>query len=87
MDAYFVALGGCIAEVQRVHGLTLEQFAYQLGMDERQLSRQMSGKERPQLEKVFAIEAFRAPLVIALAKLSAGVQVDTVITLTTRKSA
>lgn len=77
MDAYFAALGACVAEVQGVFRLSLEQFAYELGMDERQLSRQMTGKERPQLEKVFAVDRFRAVLLIALAKLAADVDVVT----------
>lgn len=47
----------------------------------------MEGKERPQLEKVFAVERFRAALVIALAKLAAGVEVSTVVTWTNRRSA
>jgi hypothetical protein len=76
-DAYYASLGRCIEEVRHVYGLTLEQFAHELGKDDRQLARQIAGKERPQLEAVFAVDRFRAPLVIALAKLSAGVEVVT----------
>lgn len=84
-DAYYVALGSCMDEVRRVFGLSLKEFACELGKHERQIAAQLDGKERPQLEVVFAIERFRAPLVIALAKMSAGIQIDTVITV--RKSA
>lgn len=78
-DAYYASLGGCIADVMRASGLTLKEFAAEVGKDERQVKRQMDGAERPQLEAVFAVERFRAPLVIALAKLATGVEVDTVI--------
>src|SRR5689334_15494302 len=74
-DAYFAALGGCMDEVRRTFDLTLEGFAYELGTDRAQVGRQIEGKERPQLEKVFAVDRFRAPLVIALAKLAADVEV------------
>jgi hypothetical protein len=76
-DAFYASLGACMEEVRCVHGLTLEQFAHELGKDQRQVARQIAGTERPQLEAVFAIDRFRAPLVIALAKLSAGVEVVT----------
>lgn len=76
-DRYYAALGGCMAEVMGVYGLTLKEFAAELKKDERQLQRQMDGKERPQLEVVFSVDRFRAPLVIALAKLAAGVEVVT----------
>ena len=84
--AYYRALGGCIEEVRNVHGLTLEAFAYELKVNDRQLARQIKGEDRPQLEKVFAVERFRGPLLIALAKLT-GARVDTVLTFEGRKSA
>lgn len=76
-EAYYASLGRCIAEVQHAFGLTLKEFAGELDKDERQVQRQMEGKERPQLEAVFAVERFRGPLVIALARLSADVDVVT----------
>lgn len=79
---YYAALGSCMDEVRRTFDLTVEGFAYELGTDRAQVGRQIEGKERPQLEKVFAVERFRAPLVIALAKLASGIQIDTVITVT-----
>lgn len=84
-DAYYAALGACMDDVRRVFGLSLKEFAAELGKHERQIAAQLDGKERPQLEVVFAIERFRAPLVIALARLASGVEIDTVITV--RKSA
>jgi hypothetical protein len=78
-EGYYAALGGCIEEVRRVSGLTLKEFAAVVGKDERQIARQVEGKDRPQLEAVFAVERFRGPLVIALARLAAGCEIDTVI--------
>lgn len=76
-EAYYAALGGCMDEVRRTFDLSLEGFAYEVGIDRGQLGKQIKGEDRPQLEKVFAVDRFRAPLVIALAKLSAGVEVVT----------
>lgn len=81
----YAALGGAMGDVMRAMGLSLKEFASEIGKDERQLARQMDGTDRPQLEAIFAVERFRGPLVIALARLATGVEVDTVITV--RKSA
>ena len=75
--SYYASLGGCIEEVRCAFGLTLEAYAYELKVNDRQLARQIKGEDRPQLEKVFAVERFRGPLVIALARLSADVDVVT----------
>ena len=77
--AGYAALGNCIEEVRCAFGLTLEAFAYELKVNDRQLARQIKGEDRPQLEKIFAVERFQGPLVIALAKLAQGVEVDTVL--------
>ena len=79
-DAYYASLGSCMEEVRNVFGLTLKEFACELGKHERQVAQQMAGKERPQLEVVFAVERFRPALVIALARLATGVKIDTVVT-------
>lgn len=78
-DAYYEALGQCMAEVMRVLDLSLEEFAYAVGKDERQIARQLKGTDRPQIEVVFAVVRFRAPMVIALAQMSAGVETVTTI--------
>jgi hypothetical protein len=78
-DAYYAQLGACMREVQHAFCLTLQQFAAELGKNESQIRRQMDGLERPQIEVVFAVERFQGPLVIALARMSSGVAVDTVI--------
>src|SRR5262245_56748424 len=66
-EALFLALGSAMGEVMHTFGLSLKEFARECGKDERQMQRQMEGKERPQLEVVFAVERFRPVLVIALA--------------------
>jgi hypothetical protein len=76
----FAELGTCIDEVRCEFRLTLEAFAHELGKDDRQVARWISGEVRPQLEAVFAVERFRAPLVIALAKLAKNIDVTTTIT-------
>ena len=73
------AWGGCLDEVRGVFRLTLLEFAAAVGKDERQVARWIAGTERPQIETVFAVEKFQGPLVIALARLASGVEVDTVI--------
>ncbi len=77
--APYADIGGCLREVQHAFKLTLQEFACELGKNESQIRRQMDGTERPQLEAVWAVERFQGPLVIALAKLATGVEVDTVI--------
>lgn len=76
-DGLYQALGGAMCEVMRSMGLSLKEFACELGKDERQLHRQMEGTDRPQIEAVFAIDRFRGPMVIALARLAADVDVVT----------
>jgi hypothetical protein len=79
MARLWVKWGGCIDEVRGVFRLTLQQFAAELGKDERQVARWVEGKERPQIETVLAVDRFQGAMVIALARLASGVEVDTVI--------
>ena len=78
-DSFYARIGACLDEVRNVFGLTLKEFAAELGKNESQIRRQIEGKERPQIEAVFLVERFQGPMVIALARLAAGVEVDTVI--------
>ena len=79
MEALWKKWGGCIDEVRGVFRLTLQEFAGELGKDERQVSRWIAGQERPQIEAVLAVQRYEGPMLIALARLANGVQVDTVI--------
>jgi hypothetical protein len=84
-NAYYAELGACMKAVMRACDLSLEEFAYALKKDERYIARQLTGEDKPQIDAVFAVERFRAPLVIALAALSNEIEVTT--QLTYRKSA
>jgi len=79
IERLWVKWGGCIDEVRGVFRLTLQEFAAELGKDERQVARWITGQERPQLEAVLAVDRFQGPLLIALARSAKGVEVDTVI--------
>lgn len=74
----WVKLGACMGEVKQFLGLSLEEFAFALKKDDRQIARQLLGKERPQIEAVLAVDRFQGPMVVALARISQGVDVDTV---------
>lgn len=71
--------GKCIDEVRGVFRLTLKEFAQELQKEPRQVQRWVEGRERPQLEAVLAVDRFQGPLVIALARSTTGIEVDTVI--------
>lgn len=78
INPFYVELGGCIEEVRRVSGMGLEEFATAIGKnDPRQVARQIKGEERPQIEVVFAVQKFRGPLVVALARLASDVELFT----------
>lgn len=78
-DPERVKLGACMRKVQHDFVLTLKEFARELGKDERQIERQMEGKERPQIELLLSHPKFQGPMLIALANSTPGVEVDTVI--------
>lgn len=80
IERQWVKWGGCIGEVQGMFRLTLQEFAAALGdKDERQVARWIAGTERPQIEAVLAKARFAGPMLIALARVEQGVEVDTVI--------
>lgn len=73
------------AAVRTVRGArSLKEFADVIDRDERQVARWEKGDERPQLDAIFAVSDFRAPLVVALAELSGNVEVTTQITVRRR---
>lgn len=76
-EALWAELGKCLVFVCYDAGLSLKEFAAKVGKDEGQLHRQMEGKERPQIEAVFAVPRFRASLVIALSRLTNEIEVFT----------
>lgn len=81
-------LGRAIQRAISLCGWTLKECAAQIRRDERQLARWISGDERPQLDTLFAVDAMRQALVIALAELAgAGVEVETTVRVVRRRVA
>ena len=76
-SALWAELGKCMVFVCWDARLSLKEFADRLGKDHAQVHRQMEGKERPQIEAVFAVREFRASLVQALARITPDVEVST----------
>lgn len=76
-DQLWAELGKCMVFVCYDLGLSLKEFAARLKRDDSQVKRQMEGKERPQIEAVFAVPEFRQALVIALARITPGMDVTT----------
>src|SRR3990167_971448 len=79
MERQWLKWGACVDEVRGMFRLTLQQFAAEVGKDERQVARWIEGKERPQIETVLAVDRFQGPMLIALGRSAYGVEVDTVI--------
>jgi ribosome-binding protein aMBF1 (putative translation factor) len=75
--------GRAIERTRALSGLLLKEFAARIRKDERTVSRWISAEERPQIDLIFAVDDFRALLVIALAEV-AGVEVTTQITVRRR---
>lgn len=76
-DALWSELGKCLVFVCYDAELSIKEFAARLEKDAGQVQRQMEGKERPQIEAVFAVPEFRAPLVQALARITPSIEVST----------
>lgn len=84
-DAWREQVGAAIEHARQLSGLSLKEFAAAVGRDERQIARWISGDERAQLDRLFAVEALRQSLVIALASL-AGQQVEIETTIRVRRA-
>lgn len=67
-DTWRSDIGQAVRVMRMGRGLTLKEFAAQVERDERTCSRWETGEERPQLDAIFAVQAFRLPMVLALAK-------------------
>ncbi len=81
-DMWRLAVGAAIERTRILSGLSLKEFARDIGRDERQIARWIDGTDRPQFDAIFGVDALRQPLVIALAELAGhGVELQTVITI------
>jgi DNA-binding transcriptional regulator YiaG len=84
-------IGQAIDRVRSMHHLSLKEFADALSTDdqprdERQVAKWIEGKERPQLDVVFAVPTFRASVVIALAEM-AGADIEVTTHISVRRTA
>lgn len=77
-------IGAAIEQAQLACKWSLKELADKVQRDERQVSRWIAGTERPQMDALFAVEALRQPLVVALAALADGVEIVTQITVRRR---
>lgn len=69
-------LGRAVQVAISLAGLANKEAAGAMGIDPAQLSRWIAGTERPQFDRLFAVEALRQPLCVALAQM-AGADVHT----------
>lgn len=69
-------IGKAVSRCFALAGVSQKEAAALVGRDPAQVARWISGAERPQMDALFAVEALRQPLVVALAEL-AGADVTT----------
>jgi hypothetical protein len=75
-------VGRAIARTFALAGLSHKEAAALLDRDQAQISRWVSGEERPAIDLIFSVPRLRAPLVIGLAELASdGVEITTAITI------
>jgi DNA-binding transcriptional regulator YiaG len=75
IDQWKAQIGQAIRETRGA--FSLKEFADLIARDERQVSRWEKGDERPQLDAIFTVPAFRGPLIVALAELAHDIEVIT----------
>lgn len=82
-------LGAVIESALHGAGLTKQQMSREMGYGDNQapISNWISGKENPQLSRLWSVRAFRAPFVVALAgACDCDVDVKTIVTVSPRKA-
>jgi transcriptional regulator with XRE-family HTH domain len=74
-------VGATVERARQLRGWTLDELSGHCDLNPRQIARWMKGQERTQFDVLFAIDddLWKNALVIALAELGTGVQIDTVI--------
>lgn len=75
-DEWRVLVGGAIQRAMSMRGWSLKEFAAEVQRDPRQVQRWLKGKERPQLDALFAVKSFRQPLLLALAQAAGGDDIE-----------
>jgi len=77
-------IGAALRRAFQLANLSQKEVAALIGRDTAQVARWLSGQERPQFDVLFAVEALRGPLVIALAGLADDIDVTTTISVRRR---
>jgi len=72
-------IGGAIQRAVAIVGWSNKEAAARIGVDDAEFGKWLSGARRPQLDKLFAVEALRWPLIQALAGLDTKNEVITTI--------
>lgn len=73
------AIGAAIQRAVSVVGWSNKEAAAKVGADDSQFGKWISGAERPHLDRLFAVEELRWPLIQALAQLDERAEVVTTI--------
>lgn len=82
-------VGATVERARQLRGWTLDELSGVAKRNERQIARWIKGQERTQFDVLFAIDdaLWKNALVIALAELASGVEIDTVIRLRIKERA
>lgn len=84
-DTWKADIGGALEQAVAKLGWSLKEFAGHIERDERQASRWLTGAERPQLDRIFAVKALRLPFILAMAELAGeDIEIETTIRLRRR---
>lgn len=77
--AWNVAVGRAIQRAVSLAGLSNKEAAGKVGVDDAEFGKWLNGSDtrHPHLDRLFAVDELRQPLVIALAELAEGVEVVT----------
>jgi len=70
-------IGRAIQRALSIAGRSQKGAAGLVGVDVAQVARWIAGTERPQMDRLFAIEELRQPLIVELAELAENVEVVT----------
>jgi ribosome-binding protein aMBF1 (putative translation factor) len=63
-------IGRVVGRALAMAGLSQKEAAGEIGCDVAQMARWVAGTERPQFDRLFAVEALREPLCVALAQMA-----------------
>ena len=73
-------MGRVVADVRQASGLNLDEFAQAIKKDPRQVKRWEDAEDRPQIEAVYAVDAFKPLVVEAMARQNRQqIEIETVI--------